>query len=159
MLEVGALGKLTAQERATFITSNLESALANSIERGRPPEVKVVRSNQNLVLKVDSHPLVEVTEDTFNSMYSGMQAQVWQEQLQQGLEQSWRERTPAYTRWAVKMLTIAFLTTLLLQGGLVLLFRYVRRQKIKNPQRRGHSLRLLGLVLLQIAVWLSLIHI
>ena len=127
LLEVGALGKLTAQERATFITSNLESALANSIERGRPPEVKVVRSNQNLVLKVDSHPLVEVTEDTFNSMYSGMQAQVWQEQLQQGLEQSWRERTPAYTRWAVKMLTIAFLTTLLLQRGLVLLFRYVRR--------------------------------
>ena len=158
LLEVGALGKLTAQERATFITSNLELALANSIKQGRPPEVKVVRSNQNLVLKVDSYPLMEVTEDTFNSMYSGMQAQVWQEQLQEGLKQSWRERTPAYTRWVVKMLTIAFLITLLLQGGLALLFRYVLRQKIKTPHRRGHSLRLLGLVLLEIAVWAIFIN-
>ena len=158
LLEVGALGKLTAQERAKFMTSILKSALADSIERGTPPDVKVVRSNQNVVLKVDSRPLVEVAEDTFNSMYSEMQVQMWQKQLQQGLKQSWRERTPVYTRWAVKMLTIAFLTTLLLQGGLVLLFRYVRRQKIKNPQRRGHSLRLLGLVLLQIAVWAIFIN-
>ena len=158
LLEVGALGKLTAQERAKFMTSILKSALADSIERGTPPDVKVVRSNQNVVLKVDSRPLVEVAEDTFNSMYSEMQVQMWQKQLQQGLEQSWRERTPVYTRWAVKMLTIAFLTTLLLQGGLVLLFRYVLRQNIKNPHRRGHSLRLLGLVLLQIAVWAIFIN-
>ena len=158
LLEVGALGKLTAQERAKFMTSILKSALADSIERGTPPDVKVVRSNQNVVLKVDSRPLVEVAEDTFNSMYSEMQVQMWQKQLQQGLEQSWRERTPVYTRWAVKMLTIAFLTTLLLQGGLVLLFRYVLRQNIKNPHRRGHSSRLLGLVLLQIAVWAIFIN-
>lgn len=158
LLEVGALGKLTAQERAKFMTSILKSALADSIERGTPPDVKVVRSNQNVVLKVDSRPLVEVAEDTFNSMYSEMQVQMWQKQLQQGLEQSWRERTPVYTRWAVKMLTIAFLTTLLLQGGLVFLFRYVLRQNIKNPHRRGHSSRLLGLVLLQIAVWAIFIY-
>ena len=158
LLEVGALGKLTAQERAKFMTSILKSALADSIERGTPPDVKVVRSNQNVVLKVDSRPLVEVAEDTLNSMYSEMQVQMWQKQLQQGLEQSWRERTSVYTRWAVKMLTIAFLTTLLLQGGLVLLFRYVLRQNIKNPHRRGHSLRLLGLVLLQIAVWAIFIN-
>ena len=158
LLEVGASGKLTAQERAKFMTSILKSALADSIERGTPPDVKVVRSNQNVVLKVDSRPLVEVAEDTLNSMYSEMQVQMWQKQLQQGLEQSWRERTSVYTRWAVKMLTIAFLTTLLLQGGLVLLFRYVLRQNIKNPHRRGHSLRLLGLVLLQIAVWAIFIN-
>ena len=158
LLEVGALGKLTAQERAKFMTSILKSALADSIERGTPPDVKVVRSNQNVVLKVDSRPLVEIAEDTFNSMYSEMQVQMWQKQLQQGLEKSWRERTPAYTRWAVKMLTIAFLITLLLQGGLVLLFRYVLRQKIKNPHRRGGSLRLLGLVLLQIAIWAIFIN-
>ncbi|MCL2929014.1 MAG: mechanosensitive ion channel [Trichodesmium sp. MAG_R01] len=158
LLEVGALGKLTAQERAKFTTSILKSALADSIERGTPPDVKVVRSNQNVLLKVDSRPLVEIAEDTFNSMYSEMQVQMWQKQLQQGLEKSWRERTPAYTRWAVKMLTIAFLITLLLQGGLVLLFRYVLRQKIKNPHRRGGSLRLLGLVLLQIAIWAIFIN-
>jgi len=158
LLEIGALGKLTAQERATFITSTLESALADSIERGTPPEVKVVRSNQNVVLKVDSRPLVEVPEDTFNSIYSEMQPQIWQEQLQQGLEQSWRERTPTYTRWAVKKLTIAFFTTLLLQGGLVLLFRYVMRRKIKNPQRRWHSLQLLVLVLLQVGIWVAFIN-
>ena len=158
LLEVGALGKLTAQERAKFMTSILKSALADSIERGTPPDVKVVRSNQNVLLKVDSRPLVEIAEDTFNSMYSEMQVQMWQKQLQQGLEKSWRERTPAYTRWAVKMLTIAFLITLLLQGGLVLLFRYVLRQKIKNPHRRGGSLRLLGLVLLQIAIWAIFIN-
>lgn len=158
LLEVGALGKLTAQERAKFTTSILKSALADSIERGTPPDVKVVRSNQNVLLKVDSRPLVEIAEDTFNSMYSEMQVQMWQKQLQQGLEKSWRERTPAYTRWAVKMLTIAFLISLLLQGGLVLLFRYVLRQKIKNPHRRGGSLRLLGLVLLQIAIWAIFIN-
>ena len=93
LLEVGALGKLTAQERAKFMTSILKSALADSIERGTPPDVKVVRSNQNVVLKVESRPLVEVAEDTFNSMYTEMQVQMWQKQLQQGLEQSWRERT------------------------------------------------------------------
>ncbi len=158
LLEIGPLGKVTAQERAELITSTLESALADSIGRGKPPEVKVVRSNQNLVLKVDSRPLVQVAEDTLDSMYSGMQAQMWQEQLQQGLEQSWRERTPTYTRWAVKKLTFAFLTTLLLQGGLVLLFRYILRLKIKNPQRRWHSLQLLVLVLFQVGVWATFIN-
>ena len=158
LLEIDALGKLTAQERAEFITLTLQSALADSIERGTPPEVKVVRSNQNVVLKVDSRPLLELPEDTFNSIYSEMQPQIWQEQLQQGLEQSWRERTPAYTRWAVKMLIIAFMTTLLLQGGLVLLFRYILRRKIKDPQRRWHSLQLLVLVLLQVGIWVTFIN-
>ncbi|OZH52768.1 mechanosensitive ion channel protein MscS [Hydrocoleum sp. CS-953] len=158
LLEIGSLGKVTAQERAEFITSTLESALADSIERGKPPEVKLFRSNQNVVLKVDSRPLVEVPKDTLDSMYSEMQAQMWQEQLQQGLEQSWRERTPAYTRWAVKILTIAFVTTLLLQGGLVLLFRYILRRKIKSPQRRWHSLQLLVLLLLQVGVWATFIN-
>ncbi len=158
LLEISPLGKVTAQERAEFITLTLKSALADSIERGKPPEVIVVRSDQNLVLKVDSRPLMQVSEDTLGSMYSGMQAQMLQEQLQQGLEQSWRERTPTYTRWAIKKLTFAFLTTLLLQGGLVLLFRYILRQKIKNPHRRSHSLQLLVLVLLQVGVWAIFIN-
>ncbi|WP_426581399.1 mechanosensitive ion channel domain-containing protein [Dapis sp. BLCC M229] len=158
LLEIGPLGKVTAEERAEFITSTLESALADSIERGKPPEVKIVRSNQNVLLKVDSRPLVQVPEDTLNSMYSEMQPQMWQEKLQQGLDKSWRERTPAYTRWAVKKLTIAFLTTLLLQGGLVLLFRYILRQKLQNPQRRWHSLQLLILVLFQVGVWATFIN-
>ncbi|MEM1169776.1 MAG: mechanosensitive ion channel domain-containing protein [Cyanobacteria bacterium P01_H01_bin.35] len=158
LLEIGPLGKVTAQERAEFITSTLESALADSIERGKPPEVIVVRSSQNVVLKVDSRPLVEIPQDHLNSMHSEMQQQIWQEQLQQGLEQSWRERTPAYTRWAVKMLIIAFVTTLLFQGGLVLVFRYILRRKIKNPQRRWHSLQLLVLLLLQVGVWVTFIN-
>ena len=158
LLEIGPSEKATAQERAEFITSTLESVLADSIERGKPPEVKVVRSNQNVVLKVDSRPLLEVEEDTLDSMYSGIQAQMWQKQLQQGLDQSWRERTLAYTHWAIKMLTIAFVTTLLLQGGLLFLFRYVLRQKIKNPQRRWHSLQLLVLILFQVGIWVTFIN-
>ncbi|MDJ0517544.1 MAG: mechanosensitive ion channel [Trichodesmium sp. MO_231.B1] len=158
LLEIGSLGKVTAHEQAEFITLTLQSALADSIERGKPPEVKVVRSNQNVVLKVDGRPLVRVPKDTLNSIYSEMQPQIWQKKLQQGLDKSWRERTPAYTRWAVKMLTIAFVTTLLLQGGLVLLFRYILRQKLQNPQRRWHSLQLLVLVLFQVGVWATFIN-
>ncbi|NES78903.1 MULTISPECIES: mechanosensitive ion channel domain-containing protein [unclassified Okeania] len=158
LLEIGPFEKVTAQERAALMTSTLKSALAESIQRGTPPQIKVIRSNQEVVLKIDSRPLMQVTEaDVLNSMYSEMQVQMWQEKLQQGLNQSWRERTPAYTRWAVKKLIIAFLITLLLQGGLVLLFRYIQRQKLQNPQRRWNSLQLLGLLLLQVGVWATFI--
>lgn len=158
LLEIGPLGKVTAQERAELITSTLKSALAESIQRRTPPQIKVVRSDREVVLNIDSRPLVQVTEaDVLNSMYSDIQVQMWQEKLQQGLNKSWQERTSAYTRWAVKKLIIAFLITLLFQVVLVLAFRYIQRQKLQNPYRRWHSLQLLGLRLLQVGVWATLI--
>ncbi|NEO58033.1 MAG: mechanosensitive ion channel [Okeania sp. SIO3B5] len=157
LLEVGPWGNITAQERATFITSTLESALAESIEQGKPPEITIEPSDRGVVLKVNNRFLVQLTEeDGLNSMYSEVQAQMWQEQLQQGLDLCWQEETPSYTSSAIKKLIFAFVIALLLQGGLVLLFRYILRQKIKNPQR-WHSSQLLGLVLLQVGVWATFI--
>ncbi|MGB3511856.1 MAG: mechanosensitive ion channel domain-containing protein [Microcoleaceae cyanobacterium] len=154
LLEIGPYGNTTAQERATFMKSTLKSTLADSINRGKPPEVKVVRQNQDIILEVDDRPLVQVTEkDVVTAMSREIQAQMWQEKLQQKLNQSWQERTPTYTRWAFKMLTIGLIITLLLQGLLFLIFRYIQRQKLQYPQRPWHSQQMLGLVLLQVGVW------
>ncbi len=158
LLEVGPYGNVTAQERATYITSILKSTLANSIEQGKPPEVKVISENQNFVFEIDARPLMQLTEqDLVGTMYPKMQAQIWQEKLQQDLNQSWRERTPVYTRWAVKMVFMAFAIAILLQGLLFLVFRYILRQKLLHPQRRWNSLQLLSLLLLRVGVWVAFI--
>lgn len=154
VIEIGASGSARAEARAAFITSILQSALADSIDREKPPEVTVVRQDRELILEVNDRPLLEVTEkDIVSSMYLDIQAQIWQKKLQQNLDQSWQERTPTYTRWAVKMVAIALTIAILCQVGLIFLFRYILRQKRLYPQRRWHSLQMLGLLLLQGGVW------
>ncbi|MEB3343007.1 mechanosensitive ion channel domain-containing protein [Okeania sp.] len=120
--------------------------------------VKVVPIEQNLELMVNSRLLMEVESEE--------EAKTLQEQLQQSLDKIWQERTANTKntemsefelRIALKYLTIAFVITLLLQTGLVLLFRQVLRRKIKNPERRWYSLQLLVLVLLQVGVWATFI--
>lgn len=153
ILEVGPLGSATAEERAAFITSTLDSVLADSIKSEKLPVVEVVKQERDFILQVDSYPLLKVTEnDLLSAMYPEIQAKIWQEQLQQNLNQSWEERRPSYTRRALKKVAIAFGISILLQGGVVLLFRYVMGQKRHNPGRRWNSLQLLSLVLLQVGI-------
>ncbi|MDY6805083.1 MAG: mechanosensitive ion channel [Cyanobacteriota bacterium] len=158
ILEVGPLGSASAEERAAFITSTLHSVLADSIQSEKQPVVEVVKQDRDLIVQVDSSPLLKVTEnDLSGAMYPEIQAEIWQEQLQQNLNKSWQERRPTYTRRALQKVAIALGISILLQGGVVLVFRYVIRQKLNNPGRRWHSLQLLSLVLLQVGIWSAFI--
>ena len=154
ILEVGSLGSATAEERAAFITSTLNSVLADSINSEIPPVVKVEEQERDTLLLVDSYPVLRVTENDLSSaMFPEIQARMWQKQLQQNLNQSWQERQPSYTKLALKKVAIAFGICFLLQLIVVAVFRYVMRLKLNNPQRQWHSVQLLSLVLLQVGIW------
>lgn len=158
LLEIGPSGNATAEERAEFITSELKSALADSAGADKPPEIEIVRRQNEVVLEVGDRPFVRVKEaDTVGALYPENQAKIWQEKLQSGLHKSWRERTANYTRWAFQKIAIAFAVALLLQVLLILICRHVQQQQLRESQGRWGSLKLLILIVLQIGVWAAFI--
>lgn len=158
LLEIGPSGNATAEERAEFITSELKSALADSSGADKPPEIEIVRRQNEVVLEVGDRPFVRVKEaDTVGALYPENQAKIWQEKLQSGLHKSWRERTANYTRWAFQKIAIAFAVALLLQVLLILICRHVQQQQLRESQGRWGSLKLLILIVLQIGVWAAFI--
>lgn len=152
ILQVGPLGGATAEERAKYITSTLYSVLEDNTKQ--KPVVEVQKQDGTLILQVDSYPLLRVTENDLSSaMFPEIQAKMWQEKLQENLNQSWQERQFSYTKFALKKVAIALSISVLLQIATILAFRYVLRQQRANPQGRWNSLQLLGLVLLQVGLW------
>ncbi|MGC9526008.1 MAG: mechanosensitive ion channel domain-containing protein [Limnospira sp.] len=158
LLEIGPSGNADAEERATFITSELKSALTDSKNGDKPPQIEIVRRQNEVVLEVGDRPFMRVAEgDTIGALYPENQAEIWQEKLQAGLNKSWQERQPEYTRRALKQVAIAFFVALLLQVLLILLCRHVQQRQSRQSQGRWGSVKLLILILLQIGVWVAFI--
>jgi len=158
LFKVGETGNFTAQERANNINGLLQEKLDKNLLQGQSVNVTVQQQEGQTVLKVNNRYLVSVTEaDLIPGMMPQEQAEIWQNQVKLALEKSLRERTPTYRNWAVKMMAIAFCITLIIQGGLFWLCRRYQRQQQLYKQNSG-SLKLLGLLLLQIAVWLGFIY-
>jgi small-conductance mechanosensitive channel len=158
LYKVGASGNFTAQERANAISALLQEKLDQNLLKGQPVNVAIQQQEGQTVLKVNNRYLVSITEaDLMPGMRSQEQAEIWQEKVKLALEQSLRERSLSYRNWAFQKMAIAFCIALGLQGFLFWLYRRYQRQKRRFSHNKG-SLQLLGLFLLQIAVWLGFVY-
>lgn len=94
LFQVSQSGEYTAQQRADEANRILEETLESATS---PIVVEIDRSKDIPVIRVDGNHLLSVTgEDAPRGRNLLEQAQVWQEQLEAGIEQAQYERKPEY---------------------------------------------------------------
>ncbi|MGB3533366.1 MAG: mechanosensitive ion channel domain-containing protein [Microcoleaceae cyanobacterium] len=158
LFKVGPAGDFSAEERATLINNLLQEKLDQNLLKGQSVNVGIQQQEGSTVLKVNNRYLISVTEkDLMPGMTPQEKAGGWQEKVKVALEKSLIERSEKYKIWAVKRIAIAFVLAAIFQGGLFWLYRRCLRQKTLIEPNQG-SLQLLGLLLLQIGVWLGFLY-
>ncbi len=158
LFKVGPAGDFSAEERASIINTLLQEKLDQNLLKGERVNVGIQQQDGITVLKVNNRYLISVTEtDLMPGMTPQEKAGGWQEKVKIALEKSLIERSDKYKIWAFKRIAIAFCLAVIFQGGLFWLYRRCQRLKNIDKQSQG-SLQLLGLLLLQIGVWLGFIY-
>lgn len=157
LYKVGPSKNFTAQERADAISALLQEKLDKNLLKGQPVNVALQQQGEQTILKVNGRYLVSITEaDLMPGMMPEEQAEIWQEKVKIALEKSLRERSLDYRMWAIKMIAIALLLTIIIQCFLFWLSRRYRRKQ-RSQQNKG-SLQLLGLLSLNAVTWLGFIY-
>ncbi|MGF1492609.1 MAG: mechanosensitive ion channel domain-containing protein [Microcoleaceae cyanobacterium] len=155
LFKVANSGNFTAAERAKTVNTLLEEKLDHHLKQNEPIRVEAVPQQDQAILQVNNRYLLTVTEaDVMPGMQPIEQARLWEDKIEIALENSVRERSPAYRRWAVKCTLIGFAIAIAAQIGLFLLSRRLRRIQLQRSEAEQGSPKLLALLLLQITVWI-----
>ena len=158
LFNVEAAGNFTAEERAKIINGLLQEKLDAAIAKNTAPQVNVLQQNNQVSLQINNRHLLTVMNfDMMPGMRSLEQADIWAEAIEDALERARYERTPRYTRWAIKLAGIAVLANFALQGLWFWLKRRVRRKNLQRDNSLHSSWLLLVLTLLPIVTWIALV--
>ena len=159
---VNQFGQFTAEERADWINSQLQTA----IESIDPVSIAIEKRNEQLIIVANGRYLLTVTEQDLKTGSTPQeQAEIWSTQLQQLVQKSQEQRGADYLWKASILVAIAILTAILLHWLLGRLWpRFFRKAMHRFWPReealssgRGRILNLsrkLTLLLLRVGVWL-----
>ncbi len=154
LFKLARSGNLTATERADSVSSLLKQKVSDLQPRERL-SVKVVQQQGWTVIRIGNRHLVTVTEqDHIPGMTVEEKAKIWCEKIQYALNIAVKERSLVYRTWAVQMSAIALTIASVIYGGLFWLSRRYRKKQLQNPTEQKGSLQLLGILLLQIGIWI-----
>jgi len=168
VFSVGSSGNFTAEERAEIINQALAQELQASLVAREPVALAVTEEQQQTIIQsVNSRRnLLTVTQaDVIPGNTIARQAEQWQQELTQALEQAALERRPNYLRRALLYSAIVLVTALLVQLGLWVAGRFTARHLHHWQTEPSHpfhpwarSLRLLlqlALIGVQIGMWVA----
>ncbi|MGF1490733.1 MAG: hypothetical protein ACFBSE_26880 [Prochloraceae cyanobacterium] len=158
IFKVTSFANLTATQRADNISALLKEKLRD-LQPGEQLSVRVVKQENETVIRIEDRHLVTVSDrDYIRGMSGAERAEIWREKIQSAINKGIKERSLYYRSKALKMLAIALLFACLLYAGLFWLGRRYRKKQLQNPDRNKVALQLLGIILLEIPVWIVFIY-
>ena len=156
LFEISSSGNFSATQRAEKINSLLQTKLKQYKNASQPIDVTVAKQSNWTVIRVNNRHLLTISEnDLIPGMMAQEQAEIWQEQLKSALILAIEERSPAYFRWTLKMMAIAFVLVAGIQFALFCLKRSYSRKRLESSQG-WISWAILAILGLQTLIWLAL---
>ena len=155
LFQVSELENYSAEVRAAQANDSLVQALQQSEQ---PWQVKVTSKGELTTLSIAGQHLLTVTErDVMLGVDPMEQAVVWQRKIDRALQRAQRERSSTYQRQALFRSIAVLGAAIGLHWLLLRLRQRWRRQQYrsKGKVRSGHRLVQLGLLVLQVGLWLG----
>jgi len=158
IFKVTSFANLSATQRADNISALLKEKLRD-LQPGEQLSLRVVKQENETVIRIEDRHLVTVSDrDYIRGMSGAERAEIWREKIQSAINKGIKERSLYYRSQALKMSAIALLFASLLYAGLFWLGRRYRKKQLQNPDRNRVALQLLGIILLEISVWIVFIY-